>query len=168
MSAADVRKIKRLAERLGVRDSDIIRFAVKSTLNKLGPLHDPTVRGRALVPVFLDCGQELFQQFDIDTVRLEHIFNDGAEPVSQVARDDVHLIAMNRGRQPYLRWPAATPATTAAKAGMVATHVPRDLNGRGYVVESDLAEEPEEVERSSVSVRSYLFKKYLYGDGGTR
>jgi Arc/MetJ-type ribon-helix-helix transcriptional regulator len=32
MSASDVRKIKRLAERLGVRDSDIIRFAVKSML----------------------------------------------------------------------------------------------------------------------------------------
>ena len=40
MSAADIRSVKRLAERLGVRDSDVIRFAVKVMLGRLAPLHD--------------------------------------------------------------------------------------------------------------------------------
>ena len=43
MSAADIRSVKRLAERLGVRDSDVIRFAVKVMLGRLAPLHDPGV-----------------------------------------------------------------------------------------------------------------------------
>ena len=45
MSAGDIRSVKKLARRLGVRDSDVIRLAVKSMLAKLGPLNDATVRG---------------------------------------------------------------------------------------------------------------------------
>ena len=48
MNVSDVRKVKKLASRLGVRDSDVIRFAVKSMLSRLGPLYDPDVRGRSL------------------------------------------------------------------------------------------------------------------------
>ena len=54
MNGSDVRKVKKLAIRLGVRDSDVIRFAVKSTLAKLGPLYDAEVQGRNLVPVFVE------------------------------------------------------------------------------------------------------------------
>jgi hypothetical protein len=46
MNAADVRKVKKLATRLGVRDSDVIRFAVKNMLARLGPLYDGVVHGR--------------------------------------------------------------------------------------------------------------------------
>ena len=49
MNTADIRKVKKLAGRLGTRDSDIIRFAVKSMLAKLAPLYDGEVRGRNLV-----------------------------------------------------------------------------------------------------------------------
>ena len=41
MNATDVRKVKKLASRLGVRDSDVIRFAVKNMLARLG--HDVQV-----------------------------------------------------------------------------------------------------------------------------
>ena len=50
MNASDVRKVKKLAGRLGVRDSDVIRFAVKGMLARLGPLYEPEVRGRASIP----------------------------------------------------------------------------------------------------------------------
>ena len=69
MTTTDVRKVKRLASRLGVRDSDVIRFAVKSTLAKLGPLYDPEVQGRNLVPVFVEWGSELLRFFDLDAAR---------------------------------------------------------------------------------------------------
>ena len=64
MTSTDVHKVKRLASRLGVRDSDVIRFAVKSTLAKLGPLYDAEVQGRNLVPVFVEWGVELLRFFD--------------------------------------------------------------------------------------------------------
>ena len=59
LSAADLRNVKKLSRRLGVRYSDVIRYAVKSTLAKLGPLFDSEVRGRNLVPVFVEAGNEL-------------------------------------------------------------------------------------------------------------
>jgi len=40
LGAGDIRNIKRMAKRLGVRDSDIIRFAIKSTLHRIAPLCD--------------------------------------------------------------------------------------------------------------------------------
>src|SRR3974390_1642379 len=89
MHAADVRKVKRLAERLGVRDSDVIRFAVKRMLARLGPLHDPEVRGHNLVPVFVESGVELLRFFELDAARLEAIINDGVEATRRVDRDDV-------------------------------------------------------------------------------
>src|SRR5215469_7585349 len=75
MNASDVRKVKRVASRLGVRDSDVIRFAVKTMLGKLGPLYDPEVSGRNLVPVFVESGAELLRFFEIDATKLEAIIN---------------------------------------------------------------------------------------------
>ena len=85
MSRGDVRNIKRLAERLGARDSDVIRFAIKLMLAQLAPLQDPTVGGRGLVPVFLESGPELMRHFELDASRLVSIINDGVEADRQVA-----------------------------------------------------------------------------------
>ena len=41
ISAADHRQVKKLAERLGSRDSDVVRFALKSMLQRLGPIIKP-------------------------------------------------------------------------------------------------------------------------------
>src|SRR5882762_169881 len=46
LGESDIRNIKRIAKRLGVRDSDIIRFALKATLSRIAPLCDPAIRGR--------------------------------------------------------------------------------------------------------------------------
>jgi hypothetical protein len=58
MSTADVRRVKKLAQRLNVRDSDVIRFAVKGMLARLGPLYEPEAQGRNLVPVLVEAGAE--------------------------------------------------------------------------------------------------------------
>jgi hypothetical protein len=101
MSSADVRKVKRLAQRLGVHDSDVIRFAVKSMLARLGPLHDSEVRGRNLVPVFVESGSELLRYFELDALRLESIINDGTDRERRVDNDDIALIAMSGHQQNY-------------------------------------------------------------------
>ncbi len=87
----DIRNIKRIAKRLGVRDSDIIRFAIKSTLSRIAPLCDPGIQGRNLI-----------RYFELDAFRLESIINDHVQEGSQVERDDIALLAMSGLRDEYL------------------------------------------------------------------
>jgi hypothetical protein len=101
MNGTDVRKVKRLAARLGVRDSDVIRFAVKSMLAKLGPLYDPEAHGRNLVPVFVESGAELLRFFDIDAAKLEAIINNGVLAERRVEREDIALLALTSAEEPY-------------------------------------------------------------------
>jgi hypothetical protein len=93
-STADLRKVKMLAQRLGARDSDVIRFAVKTMLASLAPLCDQSLHGRALLPVFIEAGSDFFHHFDLDTARLEEIVNDGVSKAQEVDPDDLKLIAM--------------------------------------------------------------------------
>ncbi len=163
MSASDVRKIKRLAERLGMRDSDIIRFAVKSMLGKLAPLHDPLIRGRSLMPVFLDHGQELSHHFDLDAARLEAIINEDADEKSRVDREDIQLLAMSGFVRPYARWSieprvVRPQAATAEDPTRTKDKKAEGANGKARHLEVD-------EDGTSVSLRAYLFEKYLYGDG---
>jgi len=102
LGEADLRNIKRIAKRLGVRDSDIIRFAIKSTLNRVAPLCDNAVRGRNLVPVLVESGDELIRYFELDAFRLDSIINEQAEAGRQVDRDDIALLAMSGLREEYL------------------------------------------------------------------
>jgi hypothetical protein len=101
MNGGDVRKVKKLAQRLGVRDSDVIRFAVKSMLSRLGPLYDAEVRGRNLVPVFVESGVDLLQFFELDGMRLEAIINEGVDSARRVDREDIELLALTGGQTPY-------------------------------------------------------------------
>jgi len=103
MSRSDVRNIKRLAERLGARDSDVIRFAIKLMLAQLAPLQDPSVGGRGLVPVFLESGPELMRHFELDAPRLASILNDGVQADRQVEPDDIQLLAMSALQRTYLK-----------------------------------------------------------------
>lgn len=142
MNAADIRKVKKLAQRLSVRDSDVIRFAVKCTLARLGPLYDPDVKGRNLVPVFVESGAELLRFFELDAARLEAIINDGVDGLRRVDRDDIALIALTGAPEPY--------------AALMLSELNRDERRRSRAGEL------------SDSLRHYLYEKYVYrgnGDG---
>lgn len=142
LGAAEIRKIKRLAKRLGVRDSDVIRYALKVQLSRLAPLCDPNVRGRALMPVFIDAGIEILQYFELDEESLNHIINDGVEHDARVEQDDLQLMAMMGMQRGY------------AKLSL------RDL-------QKSLAAVPESVGKNqmddtlSTSFRQHLYAKYV-------
>jgi hypothetical protein len=102
MSSADIRSVKKLAKRLSVRDSDVVRFAVKTMLAQFSPLCDSTIRGRELVPILAEHGSELCRHFDLDVGQLEAIVNDNAEDGRRVDRDDIQLIAMTHLQRSYL------------------------------------------------------------------
>jgi len=136
MNGTDVRKVKRLAARLGVRDSDVIRFAVKSMLARLGPLYDPDVHGRNLVPVFVESGAELLRFFDIDASKLEAIINSGVHAERRVDRDDIALLALTSTQEPY--------------AALKLSELDQSESPRRTAAE--LAD----------SLRQYLYSKYVY------
>jgi hypothetical protein len=139
MNSADVRKVKKLAQRLAVRDSDVIRFAVKCMLTRLGPLYDGEVKGRNLVPVFVESGAELLRFFDLDAARLEAIINEGVEHPRRVERDDIALLALTGGQEPY--------------AALLLSELNRE--DRNAASASELA----------ASLRQYLYDKYVYRTG---
>jgi hypothetical protein len=136
MNGSDVRKVKKLAVRLGVRDSDVIRFAVKSLLARLGPLYDPEVHGRNLLPVFVESGAELLRFFDIDAAKLETIINSGVPGDRRVDRDDIALLALTSAQEPY-----------AALRLSELEQTERPHRGPGELLES---------------LRQYLYAKYVY------
>ncbi len=136
---SDLRNIKRIAKRLGVRDSDIIRFAIKSMLNRIAPLCDEAITGRNLVPVLVESGDELIRYFELDTYRLDSIINEQADEMLRVERDDIALLAMNGLREQYLMMRL------------------QDCHGAA----SDEA-------GHSRSLRAYLYDKYVYRHEETR
>jgi hypothetical protein len=136
MNSTDVRKVKKVASRLGVRDSDVIRFAVKSMLAKLGPLYDPDAHGRNLVPVFVESGAELLRFFEIDAARLEAIINGGVDLDRRVERDDIALLALTGTQEPYAALKLSELASTERRERTAA----------------ELSE----------SLRQYLYAKYVY------
>ncbi len=136
MSSADVRRVKRLAQRLGVRDSDVIRYAVRGMLARLGPLYEPESRGRALVPVLVEAGADFLRFFDLDAGRLDSIVNGDVDVEKRVSREDLALLAMAGAQEPY----------AALKL-------------------SELSQLDERLLRSadvSSSLRQYLYEKYVY------
>jgi hypothetical protein len=141
MSTSDVRKIKKLAQRLNARDSDVIRFAVKAMLSRLGPLYEPEARGRSLVPVVVEAGVEFLRFFELDTGRLDSIINSEIEdPEKRVSRDDLALLSLAGVQEPY----------AALKL-------------------SELNQVDERLLRSgdlSSSIRQYLYEKYVYRANG--
>jgi hypothetical protein len=156
MNRSDVRNIKRLAERLGARDSDVIRFAIKLMLAQLAPLQDPGVGGRGLVPVFLESGPELMRHFELDAARIASIINDGVEAGAQVDRDDIQLLAMSALQRSYLKMRAggsrrAAPSDDPTGNGL------NGLHGVNEGIDHLAAGEAPEA-----TLRQYLYDKYLH------
>jgi hypothetical protein len=103
LSTSDIRKIKRIAERLNVSDSDVIRFGIKGMLSKLRPLSDETSSGSQLLPVFLEHGNEVVRYFDFDAERLDYIINENTHDDRRIDRVDIELLAMHSVFPNYLK-----------------------------------------------------------------
>jgi hypothetical protein len=168
MSATDIASVKKLAKRLGVRDSDVIRCAVKMMMTKIGPLADATVRGRNLVPVFMESGSDLFRHFDIDAIRLENIINDGAAVDAQVDHDDIQLIAMNGVQRSYVKLRLSAIGGAHLANQQSNSHGVNGLNGangQGSAYHGN-DHDADGAERLDDSLRQYLYEKYVFRANG--
>jgi hypothetical protein len=145
MPAADVRKVKKLAARLSTRESEVVRFAVKTMLARLAPLCEPEATGRSLVPAFVECGAEFLRFFDLDAARIEAIINEGATSSATVDREDIALLALTGAQQPYAELRLS------------------QINAESGSVQNNLV--------LTQSLREYLYEKYVYrtstGDTGS-
>ena len=104
LSESDHMKIKRIAKRLGVRDSDIFRFAIKTTLAKLSPLDRYDRTGKEVISAFIQSGKELANFFSFDADTLEAIINNGSTPEeNHIELRDIELIAMSALPDHYLQ-----------------------------------------------------------------
>jgi hypothetical protein len=171
MNAADIRKIKKLAGRLGVHDSDIVRFAVKTMLSRLEPLHDPEARGRSLLPVFVESGTDIVRFFDLDAGRLDLIINEGVENARRIERTDIALIALYAMQPPYAAIRLSEIRLGAnesvrldnAPAIRPNGHGNGHANGNGAGTNGPAhAAGDGSIEEVSSAVRKYLYDKYMY------
>jgi hypothetical protein len=124
---------------LGTRDSDVVRFALKIMLERLGPLCDQNVRGRALVPVIVEAGQDILHHFDLDFARLEEIVNSGVDKGQAVESEDLQLLAATGIQQTYAQ----------LKLSKI---IPGPDLGRGRA--------PQMEEHLNDRLRSYFYAKY--------
>ncbi|VAX13122.1 hypothetical protein MNBD_GAMMA24-1425 [hydrothermal vent metagenome] len=95
LSESDHSKIKTTAKTLQVRHSDIMRYAIKTTLTRLSAFHNPELTGPALLPTIIEHCNELNRHFDLDADKLDNIINaEVVTPGRQVARSDIELLAL--------------------------------------------------------------------------
>ena len=140
LTEADHARIREIARRLGTTEASVMRYAVRSMLNRLAPLHEPDATGFSLIPVFVEYGAELASYFDLDVARLEGILN-GTEQASSesVDKEDLVLLSMSG---------LASPKVHAKLREL--TH--------GNVEHDDVPQ----------SLRSYFYEKYIYSDSNSK
>jgi hypothetical protein len=125
------------------------------------------VRGRSLVPVFLENGTELFRHFDLDTPRLDSIINEGVHAEGRVELEDIQLLSMSGIQRSYLRWRLEQVGNGHHTNGSANGHVNGHSNSNGAQVNGHVNGDignAAHVEGAQVeqSLRQYLYEKYVH------
>lgn len=138
VSHSDFERIRAIATRLGVRDSDVFRFAIKLALAKLAPLDDEGARGRALAAMLIDCGRDVAEHFNLDARHLDRVVNDAVASESErIDFEDLDMLTMSSIQERYL-----------------------------HARLKQLTREPVDPYRLGEALRHYLTLKYLHDDRG--
>lgn len=130
LSESDIKKIKDISTRLGIKESELFRFAIKNMLAKLITLSDTSVRGADLIPTWLECGRDLLTHFDIDAGRLDKIFNlETRDGRGRVDAEDLDLMILSYFNENY----AVKKLSELCGVSVTAAEVPAAL--RKYLFE---------------------------------
>lgn len=121
LSESDVRKVKDISKRLGVKEADLLRYTVKQSITKLMPLLDEEVKGVDLIPTLVECGGDLARFLDIDVDDLEHIVNEGVganeKKIEKCDLDMLALAGLGGASSAYVSYKLSDPAHAATDAG---------------------------------------------------
>ncbi|WP_101758167.1 hypothetical protein [Oceanicoccus sp. KOV_DT_Chl] len=99
---SDLRRIKEVSGKLGIKDSDLFRYAVKMTLTQLMPLMRQDIKGIDFLLAVLDAGSDLLRYFEFDSHILDRIVNEGVAADNRVAMMDIELVCMASMNERYL------------------------------------------------------------------
>lgn len=129
----DVDKVKEISQRIGVRESDLFRFAIHMLLARFAPLRNNKLGGRELLPLLMEFGTELAHYFELDAERLSWIINLGVDdPARRVDTQDIELLIMSTVQEGY-----------------------------AYLRLKELADHDLEPQNVNTMVRRYICEKYL-------
>lgn len=104
LRGSDIDKIKAIARRLDVSDSEIFRFGIRLALSRLLPLLDDQACGFRVLPVFVDNDAELVRHFNMDAAHLDLVINDHCgDPGNRVDPADLNLLTLHGLPSDYLR-----------------------------------------------------------------
>ena len=132
LGVADLRRVKEIALRLDVKESEIFRYAVKALSTRLMPLLNRQLSGVPMLVALLESGEEMLRYFEFDAQQLDRLINASTpEGQAQVETDDIELLVIAGINREYL-----------------ATQLSEKLNTS---IEGQLAFE---------ALRHYLFRKY--------
>lgn len=104
LRGSDIDRIKAIARRMDVSDSEIFRFGMRLALARLLPLLDDKACGFRLLPIFVENDAELVRHFDMDAAHLERVINHRCTALdSAVDPADLNLLTLHGLPSDYLR-----------------------------------------------------------------
>lgn len=101
LGVADLRRVKEIALRLGVKESEIFRYAVKALSTRLLPLLNRQLSGVPMLVALLESGEEMLSYFEFDAQHLDRLINGGVEQ-GAVALEDIEMLAIGIINADYL------------------------------------------------------------------
>lgn len=102
LGVADLRRVKEIALRLGVKESEIFRYSVKALSTRLMPLLNRQLSGVPMLVALLESGEEMLSYFEFDAQHLERLINGSADELRQVAHEDIEMLAIGIINADYL------------------------------------------------------------------
>lgn len=103
LGVADLRRVKEIALRLDVKESEIFRYAVKALSTRLMPLLNRQLSGVAMLVALLETGEELLRYFEFDAQQLDRLINAAVSAEqTRVEIEDIELLVIAGINRDYL------------------------------------------------------------------
>lgn len=103
LGVADLRRVKEIALRLDVKESEIFRYAVKSLSTQLMPLLNRRLSGIPMLVALLETGEDLLRYFEFDAQQFDRLINAPLVPgQAPVEMEDIELLVIAGINRDYL------------------------------------------------------------------
>ncbi len=101
----DRRKLKAVAKRLKVSESDFLRYAIKVAIEDFSPLVDQSKEGAQLLSAFVQHIDEKSRWLELDRAKLDYILHgDLEDEARRVAAEDIELLLKGSVGKGYHEW----------------------------------------------------------------
>lgn len=108
LDPADRRRLKSIAKRLVVSESDFLRYAIKVALQDFAPLTDQSKEGTELLEAFIEHADEKSRWLQLDRAKLDSVLHDELEDESlRVEAEDLEVLLRGHGGKAFHDWQLA-------------------------------------------------------------